>query len=523
MCAQILSRNIPINARQAHPRTLALTTAWGSLLAEFDWDWFATLTFRYATSSHRALEIYRGFIDDIEKVASSPLRWFAVEEYGTFDRLHFHCLIAGTSRLDRHSWQNDWFKRAGHAVILEYIRGRGAAHYCAKHLGHDSVEYYFSDSLLNTATGGDAPGPFGNITPLSTGAVANSDSMGKGVWDEIATKVLIRNDELTNIQLSEVDSMGSTGNDTDMPKCHNIREAAANSNLPNIGRIGPGETVREHEKIALALAQEAQKLDKQLREKICATKKLTLEIGRLLRQIREKELHKYLRQPGSRKGYVQFSDYAAEVTGLSGSSIWMAMKVFGLTEGLNPVPSRDIEEMPIVNAYELTKIPADKRTPALVEEAKCYPVQKFRIKIQEVQNEVLPPEERRPVLIDFYRKLHPETAQMLEDTIEDFCLLQVVRDCSRDKTLQEKAIETLCTAALGFAGPEIRAERERLARESFEIREAIENTTETMAEGTRASASAERRAASRPSKLPQTRIVAQGVHRIYSSSVSKEV
>jgi hypothetical protein len=236
--------------------------------------------------------------------------------------------------------------------------------------------------------------------------------------------------------------------------------------------------MRTPQKLTAARVEEARQLDKELRHKMGALKQLTAEVGGILKQMREKELHKYIRKPDSRKGYLSFDDYAAEVTGMSGSYVRMAMRIFGLTEGVNPVSPRDIEEMSTVNAYELAKVPKERRTPELIEQAKKTSTGKFKLKVLEIENELRSPEEQKPVRVDFYRKLHPETAEILETTIHDFCMLPAVREGDLRKTLGEKAIEAICSLALSFAGDEITAERDRLRREAVEISEPQANPIE---------------------------------------------
>jgi hypothetical protein len=247
---------------------------------------------------------------------------------------------------------------------------------------------------------------------------------------------------------------------------------------PIVGQIARGGTMRRPQKLISARIEEARQLDKELRLKMGTLKKLTLEVGGILKRMREEELHKYIRKPGSRKGYVDFADYASDATGMSGSSVWMLMKIFGMTQGTKPVSPLDIEKMPIVNAYELSRVPTERRTFELIEEAKKNSTNKFKVKIQEIENEFRSPEEQKPVRVDFYRKLHPQTAEMLENTIHDFCLLPAVRDGDLRKTLSEKAIESVCSSALSFAGDEIAAERDRLQREAIEITEPKADPTE---------------------------------------------
>jgi hypothetical protein len=134
--------------------------------------------------------------------------------------------------------------------------------------------------------------------------------------------------------------------------------------------------------------------------------------------------------------------------------------------------------MSTVNAYELARLPRERRTPELILKAKTTPTLKFKLQVQRIENELRSPEDPKPIRVDFYRKLHPETAEMLQSTIYDFGLLPAVRDGDLKKTLSEKAIEAICSSALAFAGDEITAERDRLRRKAFAIPEPERDPTE---------------------------------------------
>jgi hypothetical protein len=107
--------------------------------------------------------------------------------------------------------------------------------------------------------------------------------------------------------------------------------------------------------------------------------------------------------------------------------------------------------MPVQNACLLGRLNAEQRTPDIVEAAKKTSKREFPTKFQAKLNEYLPPEHRRTPRIDFFRKLHPTVANKLEETIERFSHLPVVRDGDRGLTLQEKAIYAICNAAEQFA------------------------------------------------------------------------
>jgi hypothetical protein len=85
------------------------------------------------------------------------------------------------------------------------------------------------------------------------------------------------------------------------------------------------------------LARKATKLDKQLRFQWATEKKARLEFGKICLEMKREELHRYIRKPGSRKGYQSLWEYIDNVTQgeISRSSTFVFMGIASLTEGPN--------------------------------------------------------------------------------------------------------------------------------------------------------------------------------------------
>ena len=216
--------------------------------------------------------------------------------------------------------------------------------------------------------------------------------------------------------------------------------------------------------------EKATALDAELREQWARMKKLARVVGGLFKEIRENQLHKFIRRPGSRRRFCSFEEYAKEVTGgIASSTVWMFMRIHSLTEGPHPVLARDVDEMPQQNAYELSKIPPEQRSPEIVERAKKTPIKKFQAEIQEIKNQSLPPEQRKPILVDFHEKWPPEILEMFEETVADFALLPVVRDGDLNISIRHKAIATILISARSHVQDEI--EEARLREEQLDIAE----------------------------------------------------
>jgi hypothetical protein len=210
------------------------------------------------------------------------------------------------------------------------------------------------------------------------------------------------------------------------------------------------------------LVERATSLDAELREQWAQMKKLARVVGGLFKEIRDNQLHKLIRKPDSRKGYLSFEEYASALTGgVANSTVWFFMSIHSLTEGPSPVPAEDVDEMPQSNAYQLSKLKPELRTREIVEKAKITPIKKFQADIQEIRNKSLPPEQRKPVLVDFHEKWPPEIVEMFEDTITDFCLLDVVRDGDYAMAIRHKAIATVLVSARTHVQDELEEARLR--------------------------------------------------------------
>ena len=221
------------------------------------------------------------------------------------------------------------------------------------------------------------------------------------------------------------------------------------------------------------LVKEAAALDRELREQWGAMRKQARVVGGLFQAIMDKQLHRYIPKLGSRKHFRRFEDYISDVTGgIAASTVWVMMRVHGLTIGAYALPSIDVDEMPQQNAYELSKLKPEQRTPEIIRKAKETPINKFQVEIQEIKNDTLPPEKRKPVLVRICEKWPPQLAEMFEETVSDFSLLPVVRDGDRDMTVRHKAIAAIVISARTHACDEIQAAKAGLSSEMKEIRDA---------------------------------------------------
>jgi hypothetical protein len=208
------------------------------------------------------------------------------------------------------------------------------------------------------------------------------------------------------------------------------------------------------------LDREARRLWGKLDEHITSAEVISIQFGKTCAEMRDLELHKYVRKGNSRKGYPAFPEWVESVTGgkLSSSSLYMAMGLSRLTEGANPISPEEIAQMPKENAYRLsTQLTPEQRTPDMIEKAKKTPKEEFPKRIQEKLNEGKPLKEQVTIRVEFFKQWAPDVVNKLNATIERFTRLPTVRDWThKDEqgrtlpealTLQEKAVYAICCAA----------------------------------------------------------------------------
>lgn len=209
--------------------------------------------------------------------------------------------------------------------------------------------------------------------------------------------------------------------------------------------LAPADLVEK----AQGLDTEARRLWAEMDSHLTAAEIISIPFGKCCTEMRDLELHRYVRKGSGRKGYPEFTDWIQSVTKgkFSKSSLYMAMGLHKLTEGPNAIPAEEVVQMPKENAYRLSTLEPEQRTPELVEAAKKTTKEKFPTRVQESLNTGKAEKDQVTIRKTFHRELAIQVFDMLEDTIEEFTLLEVVRDGDMTLTLQEKAIAAMVTSA----------------------------------------------------------------------------
>lgn len=118
-------------SRQVNP----LRLAWVDLLNRYNWDWFATLTFRDLPKSYTAVNRVKKWLVAIQKDEKRPLGYFmATEWFKTRECPHFHLLMGNLEDVRRDKWWQVWFTWYGRNRILPYDKEKGAGYYLTKYI-----------------------------------------------------------------------------------------------------------------------------------------------------------------------------------------------------------------------------------------------------------------------------------------------------------------------------------------------------------------------------------------------------
>ena len=115
-----------------------LRLAWVDLLNRYNWDWFATLTFRDLPKSYTAINRTKKWLTAIKKQEKRPISYFMCMEWTKVqNRPHTHLLIGNLEEVRRDKWWFTWYTWYGRARILPYDSRLGAGYYLTKYVVKD--------------------------------------------------------------------------------------------------------------------------------------------------------------------------------------------------------------------------------------------------------------------------------------------------------------------------------------------------------------------------------------------------
>lgn len=101
----------------------------GEWLNGFNWDWWATFTFRYPCMPYSAKKSF------IRNFREQGIDYFYASEWcGDYHGVHIHALMGNCEGMRRLTAMDKWFKRYGIARIYAYDKRLKARYYVCKYI-----------------------------------------------------------------------------------------------------------------------------------------------------------------------------------------------------------------------------------------------------------------------------------------------------------------------------------------------------------------------------------------------------
>ncbi|MBA7544393.1 hypothetical protein ES705_36749 [subsurface metagenome] len=95
----------------------------------FNWDWWATFTFRYPCMPYSAKKSF------IRNFREQGIDYFYASEWcGDFHGVHIHALMGNCYGIRRLTTMDKWYQRYGIARIYPYDKRLGARYYVCKYI-----------------------------------------------------------------------------------------------------------------------------------------------------------------------------------------------------------------------------------------------------------------------------------------------------------------------------------------------------------------------------------------------------
>jgi hypothetical protein len=118
-----------------------IVRAYGDLINQWYWDWFATLTFRYPVSTRHAYRQFYIWQRLLEKTVRGKVHYILVTEpqRNRDNTPHFHVVLSGIKNENPAHWESEWLKIGGRAQVQVYDYTKGGAYYMSKYLGTDNA------------------------------------------------------------------------------------------------------------------------------------------------------------------------------------------------------------------------------------------------------------------------------------------------------------------------------------------------------------------------------------------------
>ncbi len=133
--------------------------AWGDWLSEnWNWEWYATLTFRDNVGVVRANSLWQMWYKQLITATRRDVQYVRFTEWQRNRGIpHYHVLMLNLKHVRRLTWLDRWVDLAGWARIHKYNPNKGAAYYLTKYITKQTGEVTFSEGLREFARDANRP------------------------------------------------------------------------------------------------------------------------------------------------------------------------------------------------------------------------------------------------------------------------------------------------------------------------------------------------------------------------------
>jgi hypothetical protein len=214
-----------------------------------------------------------------------------------------------------------------------------------------------------------------------------------------------------------------------------------------------------------ALIARAKELDAKIHGALMSLKKEFFQLSKAMAEMRDMQLHRFIRREGSKKHYISFDEYVGSLTSgdISRATIFHMLKVGTLMIGPDALPLAEVEKMSARNAAKLADLPPRHRTKKVIEAAQEMTHEIFQAQLprhlaeqgataEEIENVV-------PEKVTFARTWARPVVEKLKEALEDGALIPGIRDGDRSLTLEEKVIYAMCVFFVEAHADDIREGR----------------------------------------------------------------
>jgi hypothetical protein len=199
------------------------------------------------------------------------------------------------------------------------------------------------------------------------------------------------------------------------------------------------------------LAKQARQLDRKIRAAVEVAQGSMTDLGRLLAQMRELALWRYL--PGHYRGWEHYAQ--AVIGSRAHSSLYEIVGAYSLTEGEHAIASPVVNKMGVKRAAQVARLKPEQRTPAIIHAATSKSVAAVKQVVQETLNMELPPDEQKEATQLLAINLPVSMIAEFEELMEIGIWMEGIRDGDRTQTMRQKFFGVMIVATREYYAVEL--------------------------------------------------------------------